>query len=136
MAKEKIAIVVSRFNEEITMKMKNKAIQRAKELQTDIVKIAEVPGAFEIPLAVKRLLENKNIDGVVTIGAVIKGDTDHDVVIVNSVAGKLLSLSINYNKPVSLGILGPNIKWQQAEKRINDYATRAVDAVVDALGRR
>ena len=133
MTKEKIAIVVSRFNEEITMKMRDKAVQRAKELQADVIKIVEVPGCFEIPLAVKKLLEDKNIDGVVTIGTVIKGGTDHDEVVAHAVAKKLLDLSIQYNKPVSLGISGPNITWKESEKRIEEYAVRAVESVVKML---
>lgn len=128
--KEKIAIVFSKFNKEITIKMKEKAIARAKELKTEIVKIVEVPGSFEIPLAVKRLLENKNIDGVVTIGTIIKGESYHDSVIANAIAKQLLDLSIEFNKPVSLGISGPNITFEQSKKRIDEYATRAVDSVV------
>ena len=131
--KEKIAIVVSRFNEEITMKMKKTAAERAKELKADVVKTVEVPGAFEIPLAVKELLENKKIQGVATLGTIIKGDTNHDEVIAHAIAKKLLDLSIEYKKPVSLGISGPNITWQQSEKRIEEYAIRAVDSVVKVL---
>ena len=131
--KEKIAIVVSRFNEEITMKMKKIAAERAKELKADVVKTVEVPGAFEIPLAVKELLENKKIQGVATLGTIIKGDTNHDEVIAHAIAKKLLDLSIEYKKPVSLGISGPNITWQQSEKRIEEYAIRAVDSVVKML---
>ena len=130
---EKIGIVVSKFNEEITMKMRKKAIQRAKELKIDVVKVVEVPGAFEIPLAVKKLLQDKKIRAVVTLGAIIKGDTDHDQVIANSIAKSLINLSLAYHKPVSLGVLGPNITWEQAEKRINEYSNRSVDAVIEIL---
>ncbi len=129
----KIAIVVSRFNEEITSKMKSIAENRIKELKCQVVKAVEVPGAFEIPLAVKRLLENKNVDAVVTLGAIIKGGTDHDKAIAHSVAKKLLNLSCKYNKPVSLGVIGPNATWEQAEKRMEEYAVRAVDSVVEVL---
>ena len=128
--KEKIAMVVSQFNHEITSKMSNKAQQRAKEINVDIIKIVEVPGSFEIPLAVKKLLEDKKIQGVVTIGTIIKGDTNHDEVVAHSVARKLLDLSVEYKKPVSLGISGPNITWEQSEKRIEEYAVRAVESVV------
>ena len=131
--KEKIAIVVSRFNSEITMKMKKTALERAKELQADVARIVEVPGSFEIPLAVKELLEDKNIKGIATLGTIIKGDTNHDEVIANAIAGKLLDLSIKHKKPVSLGISGPNITWEQSKKRIEEYARRAVDAVVNAM---
>ena len=133
MAKEKISIVVSRFNEEITMKMKNRAVERAKELKADVVKIIEVPGAFEIPLAVKKLLEDKKIQGIATLGTIIKGSTNHDEVIAHAIAKKLLDLSCEYGKPVSLGISGPNITWEQSKKRIDEYAIRAVDSVVKVL---
>ena len=133
MAKEKIAVVVSKFNNEITSKMEKKALQHAKKLGAEVVKIVRVPGAYEIPFAVKKLLEDKNIKGVVTIGTIIKGSTDHDLVIAHAIAGKLLDLSIQYGKPVSLGISGPNITWKEAEKRIDEYSIRAVESVVEVM---
>ncbi|MBS3113969.1 6,7-dimethyl-8-ribityllumazine synthase [Candidatus Woesearchaeota archaeon] len=131
----KLGMVVSLFNYEITGEMSKKAQERVKELGAKIIKIIEVPGSFEIPLAVKELLKDKNIEGVVTIGTIIKGGTDHDTVVAHSVARKLLDLSVQYSKPVSLGISGPNITWQQSEKRIDEYAIRAVDSVVKMLRR-
>lgn len=130
---EKLGMVVSQFNYEITGEMSKKAQQRAKEVGAKIIKVVEVPGSFEIPFAVKELLNEKNIDGVITIGTIIKGGTDHDTVVAHSVARKLLDLSCEYGKPVSLGISGPNITWQQSEKRIEEYAIRAVDSVVKML---
>ena len=130
---EKIGMVVSMFNYEITGEMSKKAQERAKEIGAKIVRIIEVPGSFEIPLAVKELLVDKDIQGVVTIGTIIKGGTDHDTVVAHSVARKLLDLSVEHEKPVSLGISGPNITWQQSEKRVEEYAIRAVDSVVKML---
>lgn len=130
---EKLGMVVSQFNYEITGEMSKRAQQRAKEMGARIVRVIEVPGSFEIPLAVKELLNDKSIEGVVTIGTIIKGGTDHDTVVAHSVARKLLDLSCKYVKPVSLGISGPNITWQQSEKRIEEYAIRAVDSVVKML---
>ena len=127
---EKLGMVVSTFNYEITGEMRKRAEQRAGEVGTRIVKIIEVPGSFEIPLAVKEMLDDKNIDGVITLGTVIKGGTDHDTVVAHAIARKLLDLSVEYGKPVSLGISGPNITWQQSKKRINGYAVRAVESVV------
>ena len=132
---KKLGMVVSLFNYEITGEMSKKAQERAKEIGAKIVKIIEVPGSFEIPLAVNELLKDKDIEGVITIGTIIKGGTDHDTVVAHSVARKLLDLSVQYNKPVSLGISGPNITWQQSEKRIDEYAIRAVDSVVKMLRR-
>ena len=130
---EKLGMVVSTFNSEITGEMSKRAQQRAKEAGARIIKVIEVPGSFEIPLAVKELLEQKDIDGVITIGTIIKGGTDHDMVIAHAIAKKLMDLSCEYGKPVSLGISGPNITWQQAEKRVEEYATRAVDSVVKMM---
>ena len=130
---EKLGMVVSTFNSEITNEMSKRAQQRAKEAGARIIKIMEVPGSFEIPLAVKELLEDKQIEGVLTIGTIIKGGTDHDAVIAHAITKKLLDLSVEYGKPVSLGISGPNITWQQSEKRIEEYAIRAVDSVVKML---
>ena len=130
---EKLGMVVSTFNYEITGEMSKRAIERAREAGAKIVKVIEVPGSFEIPMAVKELLEQKDIEGVVTIGTIIKGGTDHDMVIAHAIAKKLMDLSCEYGKPVSLGISGPNITWQQAEKRIEEYSTRAVDSVVKMM---
>lgn len=130
---EKLGLVVSTFNYEITGEMRKRAEQRAKEVGARVIKVLEVPGSYEIPLAVKELLDEKEIEGVVTLGTIIKGGTDHDAVIAHAIANKLLDLSVEYGKPVSLGISGPNITWQQAEKRVEEYALRAVDSVVKAL---
>ena len=129
----RIGIVVSLFNDEITGDMRKFAEQRANELGVKIVKIVEVPGAFEIPLAVKRLLDDKNIEGVATLGAIIKGGTEHDKVVAESVSRKILDLSIEHKKPVSLGIIGPGATSQQAKKRAGEYARRSIDSVLKML---
>jgi len=132
---EKIGIVVSKFNWEITGEMLKKSLERAKEAGAKVVSVIEVPGSYEIPLAVHSLLKDKNIDGVATLGTIIKGGTDHDVIVAHSVAKALLDLQLLHKKPVSLGISGPNITWQQSEKRIEEYAFRAIDTVVMILRR-
>ena len=130
---EKLGIVVSKFNWSITGEMLKKAEERAKEVGAKIVKVVEVPGSYEIPFAVQKLLKEKGIDAVLTLGTIIKGGTDHDAVVAYTVAQSLLDLQLEYKKPVSLGISGPNITWQQAEKRIEEYAVRAVDSVIGML---
>ena len=129
----KIGIVIGNFNEEITSRMEKKALEVAKNFEVDVIENIHVPGSFEIPIIVKKLLENKEIDGIVTLGAVIQGDTDHDVIIVENVARKIIDLSLEYNKPVGLGIIGPRVTWQQAEKRAEEYAERAVKTTVEMI---
>lgn len=129
--KTKIALVISDFNREITSKMEKNAEKVAKSLGAKIVKRIHVPGAFEIPFAADNLLKNKKIDAVVTLGAVIQGDTHHDIVIVSAIAKALIDISLQYNKPIGFGIIGPRVTWQQAEKRAEKYAERAVKAALE-----
>lgn len=125
-----IAIVASEFNEQVTSKMLSVAQEKAKLLKLDIKYICKVPGAFDMPILVDALLQKKNIDAVVTLGAIIKGKTKHDEVIAHSITNKLSELSIKYQKPVSLGISGPGMQERQAYARIRPVAERAVEAVV------
>ena len=125
-----LALVVSDFNQEITSRMEKNADKTVKSLNAKIIKKIHVPGAFEITFAANKLLKDRKIDAVVVLGAVIKGETYHDVVIVNAVAPKLIELSLKYNKPIGFGIIGPRVSWQQAEKRAEEYAKRAVEAAV------
>ncbi len=74
--------------------------------------------------------KKKEVDAVVTLGAIIKGQTKHDEVIANSTAKSLTELSLKYQKPVSLGISGPGMQERHAYARIRPVAERAVEAVV------
>ncbi len=129
--KTKIALVVSDFNKEITSKMEKNAEKVASSLNANIVKKIHVPGAFEIPFAAKNLLKNKKIDAIVALGAVIQGDTHHDIVIVSAIAKALTDISLQYNKPIGFGIIGPRVSWKQAEQRALEYSKRAVKAALE-----
>ena len=125
-----IAVVVSEFNEKVTSRMLSVAQEKANLMKLKITYTCKVPGAFDIPIIVDALLKKKDVDGVVTLGAIIKGQTKHDEVI-SHVAAKFLSdLSIKYQKPVSLGISGPGMQERHAYARIRPVAERAVEAVV------
>ncbi|HJO01491.1 MAG TPA: 6,7-dimethyl-8-ribityllumazine synthase [Candidatus Woesearchaeota archaeon] len=130
---KKIALVVSDFNEKITSKMEKNAEKTAKDLKANIVKKIHVPGAFEIPFATKNLLKNKKINAVVVLGAVIQGDTHHDIVIVSTIAKALTELSLQYNKPIGFGIIGPRVTYPQAESRALEYSKRAVKAALELV---
>lgn len=126
-----IAIVQAEFNEEYTGEMLDAARDRAEELGLHVVTVVTVPGTHEIPVATQQLLSRDDIDGVVTLGAVIKGATDHDAVICYNVSKQLLELSCDHGKPVGMGIIGPGVSWSQVEQRTQGYARRAVDAVTE-----
>ena len=124
-----IGIVVSEFNYDITMMMLERAKEHAKFLDMNVKKVLNVPGVFDMPLAVKSLLEDEEIDGVVTLGAVIEGETEHDDIVIQHASRKIADLSLDYDKPVGLGITGPGMSRLQAEKRI-ERAKSAVESVV------
>ena len=125
-----IAIVVSEFNEEITSRMLEVAKEKANSMQLIISHVCMVPGAYDMPLVVDKLLQNQNINGVATLGAIIKGQTKHDEVISHTTAQSLTNLSLKYQKPVSLGISGPGMQERHAYARIRPVAERAVEALV------
>ena len=127
--KIRIGAVVSEFNYDITMMMLERAKEHAKFLGAEITEIVRVPGVFDMGLAIKKLLQKKSIDGVVTLGAVIEGETEHDDVVISHAARKITDLAIEYDKPVGLGITGPGMTRLQAEARI-ERAKAAVESVV------
>lgn len=122
--------MVSEFNEKVTSRMLSVAEEKANSMKLKIVYTCKVPGAYDIPIIVDTLLKKKDVDGVVTLGAIIKGQTKHDEVISHSSAKSLSELSIKYQKPVSLGISGPGMQERHAYARIRPVAERAVEAVV------
>jgi len=125
----KIGIVCSEYNFDITQMMLERAKEHAKFMDVDIAKVVMVPGVYDVPLAVKTLLKDKNIDGVVTLGAVIEGETEHDQIVIGQAARKMTDLAVEYEKPVGLGISGPGMSRLQAQDRI-DRAKDAVESVV------
>lgn len=130
----KIGIVVSEYNYDITMMMLQRAQEHAGFMNLEVSHVLKVPGTFDIPLGVKKMLERKDVDGVVTLGAVIKGETDHDQVIMQNAARKIEDLSVEYSKPVALGVSGPNQTRLQAQARI-EMAKDAVESVAKMLRR-
>ncbi len=125
-----IAIVTAEFNEEITSRMLDVALEKAKSLKINVAYSCKVPGSYDMPILVDSLLQKKDVDAVVTLGTIIKGQTKHDEVIANATAKSLTELSLKYKKPVSLGISGPGMQERHAYARIRPVAERAVEAVL------
>jgi riboflavin synthase len=126
----RIAIVVSDFNADITEQMEDKAVETINTLDAEHAATIHVAGTFDIPLAAKKLLMDKDIDAIVALGAVVKGETGHDEVIVKNTARALGDLSLEFRKPVGFGIIGHDAEYDAAEERADDYAERAVKAAV------
>ena len=130
----RIGFVVAEFNRDLTWQMELLGKEHADFLGAKVTKVFYVPGVYDMPLAVKKMAEDKNIDAVVTIGCVIEGATDHDQVVVAQATRKITDLALESNKPIALGISGPGMTRLEASERI-DYAKRAVEAAVKMVRR-
>lgn len=133
MSKIKIGIVVADFNNEITLSMLNEAKKYAQDLSIKVMYVCFVPGVFDMPLIVEEMLKKKNIDAMVTLGAVVKGETGHDKVIANNTARLLGDLSLKYGKPVALGITGPEMSMEQAEERIIPMSHHSINTAISMV---
>ncbi len=124
----KIGIVAAQFNADVTNVMLEHALESAKAHGVEAV-VVKVPGSFELPLAAKRLLDS-GVDGVAVLGAIVQGGTSHDEVIAFSIAPKLLELSLQYGKPVTLGVSGPRMSKEQARARAAGEGRAAMEAAI------
>ena len=127
----KLGLVAADFNFDVTSLMLERARRHAEFLGAELV-VIHVPGVFDMPAIIKKLLARKDIDAVVMIGAVIKGDTLHDEVIMHATAQAAAQLAAQTGKPVGFGVTGPGMTRDQAIDRI-DNARNAVESVVKLL---
>jgi len=128
-----LGIVCSEFNYDITYMMLERAKEHAQFLGATIKDVKKVPGSFDMPLAIKKMVKDAQIDAVVALGCVITGETKHDEVVAQHASRKITDLSVEYEKPISLGIIGPGVTRAQATKRVDSYAKRAVETAVKML---
>lgn len=115
--------------------MLEEAKVHASKLNSTISHICYVPGTFDMPLIISHLLQDSSIDAIITLGAVIKGDTNHDILIAENTARLISDLSLNFKKPIALGISGPNMTVEQAWERSKIVPIRAVNAAVNMVTR-
>ncbi len=130
----KLGFVVSEFNRDITYMMEIEGKEHASFLGAEVTETLYVPGAYDIPIAVKKILQTGKVDAVVTIGAVIEGATQHDEIVLQHAARKIMDLGLEFGKPVTLGISGPGMTRLEAHERV-DYAKRAVESAVKLVKR-
>ncbi|WP_338521576.1 6,7-dimethyl-8-ribityllumazine synthase [Candidatus Legionella polyplacis] len=130
-----IGIVVSYFNYDITSLLKNSTLSYMGELgflQKDIILI-EVPGAIEIPLIVKRLAISNKVKVIITLGSVIKGNTDHYNYVCQQVSYGCQKVAITFNIPVIFGILTTDNEKQALERINGKFGCKGREVVDCAL---
>ena len=131
----RIAIVASRFNEEITRKLVAGAMDAlvkhgASSDETDVV---WVPGAWELPAAARRLLSTDVYDAIVAVGAVVRGDTPHFDYVAGEASRGLGRASAEYDRPIGFGLLTCDTMEQAMERAGGAHGNKGWDAALAAL---
>jgi 6,7-dimethyl-8-ribityllumazine synthase len=129
----KFAIVVARFNSHITEKLLEGAVEALKKANAAEHKVFSVPGAFELPLAAKKLARRGGYDAVIALGAVIRGDTPHFDYVAGEAARGLQNVALDTGVPVIFGVLTTD-NLEQAEARAGGaHGNKGFDAAMTAI---
>jgi 6,7-dimethyl-8-ribityllumazine synthase len=131
----KFGIVVGRFNEFIGGKLLEGALDGLKRhgVKEEDIDIAWVPGAFEIPLVAKKMAKSPKYDGVICLGAVIKGSTSHYDYVCSEVSKGIASVSLESEKPVIFGVLTTNTIEQAIERAGTKAGNKGYESAVSAI---
>lgn len=131
----KFGIVIGRFNEFIGGKLLDGALDGLKRhgVNEDDIDITWVPGAFEIPLIAKKMAKNSKYDGIICLGAVIKGSTSHYDYVCSEVSKGIASVSLESEKPVLFGILTTNNIEQAIERAGTKAGNKGYECAVSAI---
>ena len=129
----KIAIVCGSFHKDEIERMLEYAKDQASKDSLTITDVVWVPGAMEVPLAIDRLLANDEINGVVCLGIIEKGKTQHGLAMGQAVIKSIIELQLVHEKPVGLGIIGPGAEPEHIEPRLEPHARSAVSAISSML---
>lgn len=131
----KVAIVASRFNDFIVDKLVGGAVDaltRHGASREDIT-LVRIPGAFEMPLVAKKLAASGKFDGLVCLGAVIRGATPHFDFVANECAKGLAMVSLEFNIPLGFGVLTTDNLEQAIERAGSKAGNKGVDAAMAML---
>lgn len=130
----RIALIISEFNRDITEKMLEGAIKTLKKnlVQEKNIKIIWVPGSFEIPLMCQKMAKMEKIDGIVAIGCVIKGETDHFYYISSETSRGIMDVMLKFSIPIGFGIITCN-NLKQAKDRSGIRENKGIEATQAVL---
>lgn len=130
--KIQVGIVVARWNSMVTDEMREGAVQalESKGVPGSAIHVVSCPGSFEVPLACKWMAERPEIDGVIAIGAVIRGDTPHFDYVCQAVTDGIRSLNMETGKPVSFGVLTTDTVQQAMERAGQDRGNKGAEAAL------
>lgn len=132
---QKVGIVVSRFNSFICERLLEGAVDALVRHGADDgnISVVRVPGAFEIPLAAKKMAEAGNYDAIICLGAVIRGSTPHFDYVASEVSKGVASVSLESGVPISFGVLTTDTIEQAVERAGTKAGNKGFEAAVTAI---
>lgn len=130
-----IAVVVSRFNQDITQELKQGALTRlmSRGVSAEFITVVEVPGAVEIPLIAKQLAKTKTYGAILALGAIIRGETTHYDYVCKQVSDGCQQVSLEYDVPVVFGILTTENDEQAWDRLGGNHGHKGMDAADCAI---
>jgi 6,7-dimethyl-8-ribityllumazine synthase len=131
----RIGIAVSRFNETVTARILAGAREALAQhgVRDEDVDVAWVPGAFELPLAAKKLAESRRYDAVVCLGAVVRGETSHFDFVAGEAARGIQQVGLETGLPVAFGVITAETMEQALDRAGGKVRNQGYDAVVTAI---
>jgi 6,7-dimethyl-8-ribityllumazine synthase len=131
----RFAIAVARFNSFITSRLLEGALDALKRhgADTDSVQIVHVPGAWELPVAVKALADTAKFDAIIALGAVIRGDTPHFDYVAGHAASGLAQVQSESGIPIAFGVLTTNTVEQAVDRAGAKSGNKGFDAALTAI---
>ena len=132
---KKYAIVVARFNHFITDRLLEGCLDTLKrhEVKDEEISIVRVPGAFEIPLAAKKLSQKEYVDAVICLGAVIRGDTPHFDYVCAEVSKGVAHVGLESEKPVIFGVVTTDNVDQAVQRAGVKSGNKGAEAAISAI---
>lgn len=134
-AGRRIAVVVSRFNESVTVPLAEGAVDALVRHGADFsdVDVFFVPGAWELPIATRRVLASGRFDGVVALGAVVRGETPHFDFVAGEAARGLAEAARDFDAPVTLGLLTTDTMAQAEARAGGTHGNKGWDSALALL---
>ncbi|HNV24434.1 MAG TPA: 6,7-dimethyl-8-ribityllumazine synthase, partial [Candidatus Omnitrophota bacterium] len=134
----KIAIVVAKFNEFVTKRLLDACLDELTKngVKAKNIIVLWVPGAFEIPIVAKQIVEKKDVSGVICLGAVIRGETKHYDLVADNTARGIMDVALAVNKPIIFEVLAVDtmeLAYKRSEEKGINKGRDAAQALLEVL---
>jgi 6,7-dimethyl-8-ribityllumazine synthase len=131
----RIAIALARFNQAVTERLLAGALEALVQhgVEDDAIDVATVPGAFELPLCAQRLALTGRYDGLIALGAVVRGETPHFDYVAGAAATGIAEVARRHDLPIAFGVLTTDTMEQALARAGGDHSNKGYEAAITTL---